>query len=145
MVNRIPDLEIATRESGLAWQRLDLKDIYADWMDTFGDDERLKCLLRPKVAEDYADPQFRDFICTHLRAALEAVPTEEAFRTVYAVTGLMELYDFIHVSDVLEALKPRYPGILLVFFPGEREGKTYRFLDARTSWDYLAVPILAES
>jgi hypothetical protein len=57
----------------------------------------------------------------------------------------MELYDFIHVSDVLDALDNSYPGVLLVFFPGEREGNTYRFLGARTGWNYLAIPILAES
>jgi hypothetical protein len=33
----------------------------------------------------------------------------------------------------------------MIFFPGEREGNTYRFLGARDGWDYLAVPILAES
>ena len=32
--------------------------------------------------------------------------------------------------------------VLLVFFPGEREANTYRFLGARDGWNYLAVPIL---
>ena len=58
----------------------------------------------------------------------------------------MELYDFVHVSTVVEALEAhRFPGVLLLFFPGEREGSTYRFLGARTGWDYLAIPILAEN
>ena len=35
-------------------------------------------------------------------------------------------------------------GIVLLFFPGEREGNTYRFLGARTGWNYLATPILTE-
>lgn len=56
----------------------------------------------------------------------------------------MELYDFVQVSAILEALDSHLPGILLLFFPGEREGNTYRFLGARTGWNYLATPILAE-
>ena len=38
--------------------------------------------------------------------------------TVFAVTGLMELYDFVHVSDVLDPETLTFPGVLLVFFPG---------------------------
>ena len=64
---------------------------------------------------------------------------------IVAVTGLMDLFDFVHVSAVVGALPPTFQGTLLVFFPGERVDKTYRFLDARDGWDYLAVPILPES
>jgi len=32
-------------------------------------------------------------------------------------------------------------GRLLVFFPGEHEGNSYRLLDARDGWNYLAIPI----
>jgi hypothetical protein len=66
-------------------------------------------------------------------------------RTVFAVSGLMDLYDFVHVAAVLSTLDDRLPGIVLLFFPGEREGNTYRFLGARTGWNYLATPILAEA
>ena len=69
---------------------------------------------------------------------------QEPERTVFALTGLMDLYDFLHVSELIEALEKTFPGYLLVFFPGEKEGNTYRFLDARTGWNYLAVPILSE-
>ena len=65
-------------------------------------------------------------------------------RTVFALTGLMDLYDYLHVSALIESVEKTFTGYLLVFFPGEREGNTYRFLDARTGWDYLAVPILSE-
>jgi len=38
-------------------------------------------------------------------------------------------------------------GRLLVFFPGEYhpENHTYRLLDARDGWNYLAVPLLAKN
>ena len=45
---------------------------------------------------------------------------------------------------LIDGLEKTFPGYLLVFFPGEKEGNTYRFLDARTGWNYLAVPILSE-
>jgi hypothetical protein len=35
------------------------------------------------------------------------------------------------------------PGRLLVLFPGEYENNSYRLLDARDGWSYLAVPITA--
>jgi hypothetical protein len=49
------------------------------------------------------------------------------------------------VSSVIEGIKTTVPGRLLVFFPGEYhpEGHTYRLLDARDGWNYLAVPLLA--
>jgi len=45
---------------------------------------------------------------------------------------------------LIESLEQTFTGYLLVFFPGEREGNTYRFLNARTGWNYLAAPILCE-
>ena len=146
LTHRLAEFELASREAGLAWRRLDLTGAFADWLDTFEDeDEKAACLADPDIVEDYARPGFRDFLGERLQAGLAEVPASEAERTVFALTGLMELYDFIHVSDVLDALDNSYPGVLLVFFPGEREGNTYRFLGARTGWNYLAIPILAES
>jgi len=56
----------------------------------------------------------------------------------------MDLYDFLHVSELIDGLEKTFPGFLLVFFPGEKEGNTYRFLDARTGWNYLAVQYFRE-
>jgi hypothetical protein len=145
MQNRIPEFEIATRDAGLGWRRLDLSSAFADWMDTFDPDERQDTLADPDVVETYADPGFRDWIGDRIRQELEAVPAAEAVHTVFAVSGLMDLYDFVHVSEVLAALDDHLRGIVLLFFPGEREGNTYRFLGARTGWNYLATPILTES
>ncbi|MEJ2328038.1 MAG: hypothetical protein P8Y25_15065 [Chromatiaceae bacterium] len=145
LANRIPEFEMATRDEGLDWQRLDLNGAFADWMDTFDPEERRDCLAEPEIVESYADPGFIDYLGDRIRAALESAPSAEAVRTVFAVSGLMDLYDFVHVSAVLSTLDDRLPGIVLLFFPGEREGNTYRFLGARTGWNYLATPILAEA
>ena len=45
------------------------------------------------------------------------------------------------MSALLNAMNERLPGRLLVFFPGEHEGNSYRLLDARDGWNYLATPI----
>jgi hypothetical protein len=145
MVNRIPELEIATRDAGLGWRRLDLTGVFADWMDTFEPDERRDILAEPDIVESYADPGFLDYVGDRIRRELEAVPAADAAHTVFAVSGLMDLYDFVHVSEVIGTLDDQLRGILLLFFPGEREGNTYRFLGARTGWNYLATPILTES
>ena len=144
MINRIGEFEIATKDSNLNWIRVDVTGAFADWMDTFDSEERAACLNDPEVIEEYANPGFRDYLCDVLDKTRKTVPGDKVDQTVFALTGLMELYDFIHVSTVIDALDTSFKGILLIFFPGEREGNTYKFLGARTGWDYLAVPILAE-
>lgn len=145
MANRVTEFEIATQEAGLHWQRIDLAGAFADWMDTFDGDERPACLASPKIVEEYAEPGFRDFLAQRIQTRIDAAPADTVAKTVFALTGLMELYDFVHVSSVMEALDDKCSGVFLVFFPGEREENTYRFLGARTGWDYLAVPILADA
>jgi hypothetical protein len=145
MVNRVDEFEIVTRDAGRGWLRIDLAGVFADWMDTFDPEERELCLANPSVTKGYADEQFRDFVSTRIADGTAKVAEGDRAKTVFAVTGLMELFDFVHVSAVVEKLPATFPGTLLVFFPGERSGNTYRFLDARDGWDYLAVPILPES
>jgi len=145
MVNRVAEFEIVTKDAGRGWIRVDLTGAFADWMDTFDPEERDKCLANPSITKGYAEEQFRDFVSAKIANSTTGVAEADCEKTVFAVTGLMELFDFVHVSAVVEKLPATFPGILLVFFPGERSGNTYRFLDARDGWDYLAVPILPES
>jgi hypothetical protein len=143
--SRLAEFEIATKDCGLLWQEIDLTGSFTRWLDSFGDaEERDAVLAIPDIVEDYADPGFRDFLADRLRHTVAAAPAAEVDRSVFAVTGLMELYDFIHVSQVMEGLGNAMRGVLLLFFPGEREENTYRFLGARTGWDYLATPITTD-
>ena len=150
IVNRIPEFEYAAREERLGWLRIDFTGAFADWMDTYDAEERPSILADPELTESYADPGFKDFLCDRLQSAITSVPDNEATNTLFAISGLVDLYDYVHVSDVLACLDERrpsvgaLPGTLVVFFPGEREGNTYRFLGARTGWNYLATPIVAE-
>jgi hypothetical protein len=143
--SRLADFEIATKDQGLSWQEIDFAGTFAAWLDTFDDpDERQLILSTPSVVEEYAESGYRDFLASRIRERVAAVPATEVHGTVFAITGLMELYDFIHVSQVIDALGKEVQGVLLLFFPGEREENTYRFLGARTGWDYLATPITAD-
>jgi len=144
IVNRIQEFEIVTVEAKLQWKHINLAGSYADWIDTFEPEEKKLCLSAPNILENYADPGFRDFLCQKILSIMKNVPEEQRSSTVFGVSGLMELYDFIHVSTVIDSIDSSFSGILVLFFPGEREGNTYRFLGARIGWNYLAVPILSE-
>ena len=142
LVNRIDDFEMATKEAGHPWVRIDLQGSLARWLAAVDDDERAQWFANPGDIELYAKTEWKDVLTEFFQNEVERVAAPE--RTVFALTGLMDLYDFLHVSDLIESLEQTFPGYLLVFFPGEKEGNTYRFLDARTGWNYLAAPILSD-
>jgi hypothetical protein len=60
--------------------------------------------------------------------------------------GVGTLFGLARVSSVVEGIKDSIQGRLLVFFPGEHlpENHTYRLLDARDGWNYLAVHLMAQ-
>ncbi len=135
------EFEHATRDAGLDWRQIDLQGCLSQWIDGVDPDEREAWMRDPEAIELYAENEWRDLIVDRIREGLATA--KRPHETVFAVTGLMELFDLLHVSDVLEKLEDDMRGFLLVFFPGEREGNTYRFLNARVGWDYLATPILS--
>lgn len=142
LVSRIDDFEIATKSAGHPWMRIDLNGSLARWLDSIDDDERSEWFRHPEIIETYAKTEWKSVLTEHFVS--EAANAAEPQRTVFALTGLMDLFDYLHVSELIESLEAVYEGYLLIFFPGVREGNIYRFLDARPGWDYQAVPILAE-
>lgn len=142
LVNRIDEFEMVTKDAGHPWIRIDLKDSLARWLSSIDEEERALWFKNPGDVDLYAKTEWKELLTEFFQkeAARATIPEQ----TVFALTGLMELYDFLHVSELIEALESTFTGYLLVFFPGEKEGNTYRFLDARTGWNYLAAPILSE-
>ena len=140
----IENFQMVTTEASLGWKRIDLSGSFANWLDTFDPGERDEIKNDQEIVESYAEKGFCDYLAEEVYRKAAEVSPDLAPRTVFAVTGLMDLYDFIDVSSVIEALSKDFQGLLAVFFPGEREGTSYRFLNARTAWDYLAVPITCE-
>jgi hypothetical protein len=131
-----------TKEAGHLWVRIDLKGKLADWILSVDEQERAEWFKNPDDVDLYAKTEWRDVLTESFNHEVSRSIAPE--RTVFALTGLMDLYDFLHVSELIEGILKDFPGHLLVFFPGEKEGNTYRFLDARTGWNYLAAPILSE-
>jgi hypothetical protein len=58
--------------------------------------------------------------------------------------AMFGLGDAVKVSGLVRSVNEFIAGRLLVFFPGQHEQNTYRLLDARDGWDYLATPITTE-
>jgi hypothetical protein len=142
LINRIDEFEMLTKSAGHHWVRIDLKGQLSAWIGSVDEEERADWFRNSGDIDLYAKTEWRD-VLTKFFAQQVACATEPE-RTVFALTGLMDLYDFLHVSELVEGMLKDFPGHLLVFFPGEREGNTYRFLDARAGWNYLATPILSE-
>lgn len=138
----IEEFAIATRDAGLQWHLVDLHGEFAAWMQSVDADERAVWFNNPGDIELYARSEWRDRLVQRIKS--EVAGLAKPADTVVAVAGLTELFDYMHVSELLEALPDAIPGFLLLFFPGEREHNTYRFLCARDGWDYLAVPIVSD-
>ncbi len=142
LVNRVLEFEMATTDAGHPWVRVDLRGSLSRWLASVDEDERVKWWKNPSAIDLYAQTEWKGILTNLFQEHVANAAAPE--RTVFALTGLMELYDFLHVSELIDSLEESFPGFLLVFFPGVKEGNTYRFLDARTGWNYLAVPISCE-
>lgn len=142
LINRIDEFEMLTKAAGHPWVRIDLKGKLSTWIASVDEEERADWFKNPGDIDLYAKNEWRDVLTEFFNHEVARARAPE--RTVFALTGLMNLYDFLHVSELIEGMLKDFPGHLLVFFPGEKEGNIYRFLDARTGWNYLAVPILSE-
>lgn len=139
---KLGEFDLATNNAGYLWHTIDLRGQLAAWFKSVDPDELASWFRQPKLIKTYAKNEFQEQLVNFVRT--EFAKATEPSRTVFALTGLMELFDYRHVSDILAELEQSFKGFLLVFFPGEREENIYRFLGARDGWDYLAVPILSE-
>ena len=139
LLQRLDAFEVATLEAGKAWRSIDLRGAYTKWLNQEDDDERTEMFTTPKDLEFFAKEDFPEFLAEYISQHFTEV--ESPNNTVFAVYGLMEIYDYTEVSAVIELLENSLVGRLLVFFPGSKEDNTYRFMNARKGWDYLAVCI----
>ncbi|WHZ20934.1 MAG: hypothetical protein OJF47_000046 [Nitrospira sp.] len=127
--------ETATLEAKHSWLVVDLTRLLPEWLSQ----------------HEYRDGIFAEphYLTAHQEVeelAIERIKTacsvEEAdSNTVVALVGLGCLFDFIRVSRLLDAVEAAIRGRLLVFFPGEYRHNSYRFMDARDGFNYMAVPI----
>jgi len=140
----VGEFELATQQAGKQWLLLDLTHAFPQWMAA--QEYRDAYFEAPEDLAGYQTGELTEFVAdltTKLKAKIEA---EAGPDTVVALMGVGTLFGLARVSSVVEGVKESVQGRLLVFFPGEHhpENHTYRLLDARDGWNYLAVPLLAQ-
>jgi len=130
--------EVATKEAGHAWALIDITTSFEDWMANH--EYREQYFESPDLLET-ALPAFFDHLAADVRTQLGQHPDPEGVVGLVGSGTLFGLGDKVKVSALLNAVNDAVAGRLLVFFPGEHEGNSYRLLDARDGWNYLATPI----
>lgn len=135
---RLPDFAVATQSSGHPWRHVDLTGAFARWMAA--QEYRESYFESPEDMTLTLEKDFGGYVVELV--SREIAGTDE--QTVVAVSGVASLFGLVRVSEVVAKAAPEVPGRLLVFFPGEHEGGSYRLLNARDGWNYLAIPIAGE-
>jgi hypothetical protein len=137
---KIDEFELATKQSGHEWAVFDLTDTFADWLS--GHRYAQKYFLKPQLISTIL-PGYMNFITEKFDAFLKQHAVGE--NTVVAIKGVGTLFGLLKVKEVVDNLAPVVPGRILVFFPGSYEDNNYRLLDGYDGWNYLAVPITADT
>jgi hypothetical protein len=128
----------ATIKAEHTWNEIDMTTSFEAWMAAH--DYREAYFEDPELLET-ALPAFLESLVANIRRHLT---THDATDGVVGLVGggtLFGLGDAVKVSALLNDVNDAIAGRLLVFFPGQREGNSYRLLDARDGWNYLAIPI----
>jgi hypothetical protein len=134
----LPDFAVATKEANHTWALIDVTTAFERWM---ADHEyRNEYFESPDLLEP-ALPAFFDHLVLEVRDGLGSYPVSDAVVGLLGAGTLFGLGDAVKVSALLNAVNDAVAGRLLVFFPGEHDGNSYRLLDARDGWNYLATPI----
>lgn len=127
-------------EAGHAWALIDITTSFECWMaahryrdEYFNDPELLETAL----------PAFFEHLVGEVRVQLAQFTAPDGVVALLGAGTLFGLGDAVKVSALLNAVNDLVTGRLLVFFPGEHDGNSYRLLDARDGWNYLAIPITA--
>jgi hypothetical protein len=139
----VDEFALVTHQAGKKWVLIDLTNAFPEWMAAL--EYREAYFECPEDLAGYQTGELTGFV-SDVVAKLKSQISEEATPdAVVALLGVGALFGLARVSSIVEGIKDVVPGRLLVFFPGEYypETHTYRLLDARDGWNYLAVPLLA--
>ena len=141
---RLEEFEISTKRAKHGWVSIDLTDSFARWLADCDDDHRLGYFISPEHMEgdSSALDDFKETVVRQVTTVLNSSKVNES--SVVAIYGVASLFGFMKTSELVSKVETAIRGRLLVFFPGEHENSTFRFLDARDGWNYVAVPITAD-
>ena len=140
----VGEFELATRQAGKQWLLLDLTHAFPEWMAA--QEYREAYFESPEDLAGYQTGELTGFVADVTAKLKARIAAESGPDTVIALLGVGALFGLARASSVVEGIKESVQGRLLVFFPGEHqpENHSYRLLDARDGWNYLAVPLLAQ-
>lgn len=133
-----PAFQEATNEFHHPWALIDITTVFERWM---ADHAYRDAYFEDPDLLDTAMPAFFDHLVDYVRSQLLAYPAPDGVVALLGAGTLFGLGDAVKVSALLNAVNGAIAGRLLVFFPGEYDGSTYRLLEARDGWNYLAIPI----
>ena len=140
----VEEFALVTQQAGKQWMLVDLTNAFPQWMAA--QEYRDAYFESPEDLAGYQNNELTEFVADLVNRLTGRIAAEVGPETVVALLGVGALFGLARVSSVVEGIKDAVPGRLLVFFPGEYhpENHTYRLLDARDGWNYLAVPLLAQ-
>lgn len=140
----VGEFELATQQAHKRWLLLDITDAFPEWMAA--QEYREAYFESPEDLAGYQSGELTEFVLDLSKNLNARILAEAGPDTVVALLGVGALFGLARVSSVVEAIKESVQGRLLVFFPGEysADTHTYRLLDARDGWNYLAVPLTAQ-
>ena len=136
----LPEFATASKKAGYEWDLIDISDEFEHWMAEH--EYRDAYFANPKLMQPELVGFFEQLV-DHVQAQ---VVTKSTGGTIIGLVGAASLYglgDHVKVSALIERVQQAVQGRLLVFFPGEVEGNSYRLLGARDGWNYLATLITA--
>ena len=137
------EFALVTQQAGKQWLLIDVTDAFPQWMAA--QEYRDAYFESPEDLAGYQTGELTEFISDLIAQLKTRIAAESNADTVVALLGVGSMFGLARVSTIVEGIKDAVAGRLLVFFPGEHhpENHTYRLLDARDGWNYLAVPLLA--
>nr|WP_205964556.1 BREX protein BrxB domain-containing protein [Ramlibacter agri] len=141
----VDEFAVATQDAKKKWLLLDLTNSFPEWMAA--QEFRDAYFESPEDLAGYPTGELTGFVADTVQKLNARIQSEADADTVVAILGVGTLFGLARVSSMVEGIKESVAGRLLVFFPGEYhpENHTYRLLDARDGWNYLAVPLLAKN
>lgn len=120
------------------WNAIDITTSFETWM---ADHHYREAYFEDPELLETAIPAFFDSLVANVREQLSSYDETDGVVGLVGVGTLFGLGNAVKVSAMLNDVNDTIAGRLLVFFPGQYEGNSYRLLDARDGWNYLAVPI----
>ena len=137
---KVEEFEIATKKANHGWFLFDITNTFAVWLSK--NRYAKSYFAQPEIVQTLTGT-YLTFIVEEYKRFLQAHECTE--NDVIALTGVASLFGLLKVKEVVDKLSKLTKGRLVVFFPGSFENDNYRLLDAYDGWNYLAIPITAET